>query len=141
MRKIIVNFIWKNRGLEINKGISIFFKKGKTLLCFSERMKEEILSSSKVFKNSDGINFIKFKEVKLFNLSRLNISFLKWYNCKWTSLEYDTSGPPGPPGGFLFIWKKFDFHYSIPPEKYINHLLPDPYVLKNGEKIYKPETW
>jgi len=34
-----------------------------------------------------------------------------------------------------------DFHYSIPPEKYINHLLPDPYVLKNGEKIYKPETW
>jgi len=34
-----------------------------------------------------------------------------------------------------------DLHYSIPAKKYINHLLPNPYELKTGEKIYKPETW
>jgi len=34
-----------------------------------------------------------------------------------------------------------DFHYSIPAKKYENHLLPNPYVLKSGHKIYKPETW
>ena len=91
-------------------------------MCFSERIKEEILSSSKVFKNSDGINFIRFKEVKLFNLSRLNISFLKWDNCKWTSLEYDTPGPPGPPGVFYLYGKNLTFTIQ--------------YLLKNILTIY-----
>jgi hypothetical protein len=36
----------------------------------------------------------------------IDIIFLKGYNYKWTSLEYDTPGPPGPPGGFLFIYEK-----------------------------------
>ena len=34
-----------------------------------------------------------------------------------------------------------DFRYSIPAKKYLNHLLPNPYILKTGDKIYKPETW
>ncbi len=34
-----------------------------------------------------------------------------------------------------------DFYYSIPPRKYINHLLPNPYKLKTGEVICKPEKW
>jgi len=36
----------------------------------------------------------------------IDIIFLRGYNHKWTSLEYNTPGPPGPPGGFLFIYGK-----------------------------------
>jgi uncharacterized LabA/DUF88 family protein len=37
--------------------------------------------------------------------------------------------------------KEADFCYSLPAKVYSNYLLPNPYVLKNGYKIYKPENW
>jgi len=36
----------------------------------------------------------------------IDIIFLRGYNYKRISLEYNTPGPPGPPGVFLFIYGK-----------------------------------
>jgi uncharacterized LabA/DUF88 family protein len=34
-----------------------------------------------------------------------------------------------------------DFSFSIKKEKYLKHLLPNPYKLKDGTEIQKPVTW